>query len=180
MTTQVFHFKAGRDEFDDVIATSALPLFQSLIDSTEHSGTTFVAKLAGGDSFTRRSIFDAGCMPVFFHPDSAYSQFVWHLPRKYISEIDVRRGNVSIESVLRQIPTDEVLGMREEVIQDPRQRLESMQDSFNVAVEAVIDMRTALLQGKDDDELKGGRLTSSMVRRIQFGCWQSQAGRKKQ
>ncbi|CAN1816274.1 Probable xyloglucan galactosyltransferase GT11 [Linum perenne] len=39
-----------------------------------------------GDSPTRRSIFDsmlAGCIPVFFHPFSAYGQYIWHLPRNY-------------------------------------------------------------------------------------------------
>ncbi|XP_002990407.2 xyloglucan galactosyltransferase MUR3 [Selaginella moellendorffii] len=159
-----------------------------------------------GDSFTRRSIFDsmlAGCIPVFFHPDSAYSQFVWHLPRNhrkysvFISEIDIRRGNVSIESVLRQIPADEVLRMREEVIQliprllyaDPRQRLESMQDAFDVAVEAVIDknanLRTTLLQGKDDDELRklhkpeGAETDELDGSEESIRRWQSQAGRKK-
>ncbi|CAI9774402.1 unnamed protein product [Fraxinus pennsylvanica] len=39
-----------------------------------------------GDSYTRRSAFDsmlAGCIPVFFHPGSAYTQYTWHLPRNY-------------------------------------------------------------------------------------------------
>lgn len=37
-----------------------------------------------GDSPTRKGIFDcliAGCIPVFFSNDSAYDQYVWHLPR---------------------------------------------------------------------------------------------------
>ncbi|KAM0921393.1 hypothetical protein ACQ4PT_006873 [Festuca glaucescens] len=37
-----------------------------------------------GDSFTRKSTFDsilAGCIPVFFHPVSAYLQYIWYLPR---------------------------------------------------------------------------------------------------
>ncbi|KAK9280091.1 hypothetical protein L1049_013776 [Liquidambar formosana] len=39
-----------------------------------------------GDSYTRRSAFDsilAGCIPVFFHPGSAYVQYLWHLPKNY-------------------------------------------------------------------------------------------------
>ncbi|KAL6645167.1 hypothetical protein ACP70R_016775 [Stipagrostis hirtigluma subsp. patula] len=39
-----------------------------------------------GDSYTRRSAFDsmlAGCIPVFFHPGSAYVQYTWHLPKNY-------------------------------------------------------------------------------------------------
>nr|XP_051182815.1 xyloglucan galactosyltransferase KATAMARI1 homolog [Lolium perenne] len=54
-----------------------------------------------GDSFTRRSAFDsmlAGCIPVFFHPGSAYVQYTWHLPKNYtrysvfIPEAGVRNG----------------------------------------------------------------------------------------
>ncbi|GJN30284.1 hypothetical protein PR202_gb18577 [Eleusine coracana subsp. coracana] len=52
-----------------------------------------------GDSYTRRSAFDsmlAGCIPVFFHPGSAYVQYTWHLPKNYtrysvfIPEDDIR------------------------------------------------------------------------------------------
>lgn len=58
------------------------------------------------DSYTRRSIFDsilAGCIPVFFHPGSAYVQYLLHLPKDYksysvfTSEEDVKDGKVSIE-----------------------------------------------------------------------------------
>ncbi|KAK1312916.1 hypothetical protein QJS10_CPA07g00176 [Acorus calamus] len=54
-----------------------------------------------GDSYTRRSTFDAilgGCIPVFFHPGSAYVQYEWHLPREYgeysvfVGEEEVRTG----------------------------------------------------------------------------------------
>ena len=94
-----------------------------------------------GDSYTRRSAFDsmlAGCIPVFFHPGSAYTQYTWHLPRNYskysvfIPEDDIRKRNISIEERLKQIPSDVVKDMREEVINliprliyaDPRSKLE--------------------------------------------------------
>lgn len=114
-----------------------------------------------GDSYTRRSAFDsmlAGCIPVFFHPGSAYTQYTWHLPKNYstysvfIPEDDIRKKNVSIEERLNQIPPEQVKVMRETVIQlipnliyaDPRSKLETLKDSFDVAVQAVIDKVTRL------------------------------------
>ncbi|TKY62305.1 Xyloglucan galactosyltransferase KATAMARI1 [Spatholobus suberectus] len=125
-----------------------------------------------GDSYTRRSAFDsmlAGCIPVFFHPGSAYTQYTWHLPKNYtkysvfIPEDDIRKRNVSIEERLRQIPEEEVRIMREEVISliprlvyaDPRSKLETLKDAFDVSVQAVIDKVTSLrkdiIQGRTDD-----------------------------
>ncbi|KAG2404719.1 hypothetical protein LR48_Vigan03g098300 [Vigna angularis] len=61
-----------------------------------------------GDSYTRRSAFDSmlvGCIPVFFHLGSAYTQYTWHLPKNYtkysvfIPEDDIRAGEVKIASV---------------------------------------------------------------------------------
>ncbi|CAL0326848.1 unnamed protein product [Lupinus luteus] len=114
-----------------------------------------------GDSYTRRSAFDsmlAGCIPVFFHPGSAYTQYTWHLPKNYtkysvfISENDIRKRNVSIEEKLRQIPIEQVKIMREEVISliprlvyaDPRSKLETLKDAFDISVQAVIDKVTKL------------------------------------
>ncbi|PHT26357.1 Xyloglucan galactosyltransferase KATAMARI1 [Capsicum baccatum] len=114
-----------------------------------------------GDSYTRRSAFDAmlaGCIPVFFHPASAYTQYTWHLPKNYsafsvfISENDVREKNISIEERLNQIPPEKVKEMREAVISmiptliyaDPRSKLETLKDAFDVAVEAVIKRVTRL------------------------------------
>ncbi|KAE9585521.1 putative exostosin [Lupinus albus] len=114
-----------------------------------------------GDSYTRRSAFDsmlAGCIPVFFHPGSAYTQYTWHLPKNYVKysvfipEDDIRKRNVSIEEKLRQIPTEQVKIMREEVISliprlvyaDPRSKLETLKDAFDVSVQAVIDKVTNL------------------------------------
>ncbi|GKV01703.1 hypothetical protein SLEP1_g14242 [Rubroshorea leprosula] len=114
-----------------------------------------------GDSYTRRSAFDsmlAGCIPVFFHPGSAYTQYTWHLPKNYstysvfIPEDDIRKRNVSIEERLRQISPEQVKIMRENVINliprlvyaDPRSKLETFKDAFDVSVQAVIDRVTRL------------------------------------
>ncbi|TMW99007.1 hypothetical protein EJD97_003193 [Solanum chilense] len=123
-----------------------------------------------GDSFTRRSTFDsilAGCIPVFFTPGSAYVQYIWHLPKDYtkysvlIPEDDVRKKNVSIENVLSKIPKAQVAAMREEVIKlipnvvyaDPRTRLETVKDAFDLAVKGVLGrvdvIREEMRQGKN-------------------------------
>lgn len=122
-----------------------------------------------GDSYTRRSIFDsmlAGCIPVLFHPGSAYAQYFWHLPKNYttysvfIAENDIRKENVSIEERLRQIPPEQVKRMREEVIKlipnlvyaDPRSKLHAFKDAFDVTVQSMVDKVTKLRK----DLLVGG------------------------
>ncbi|XP_062216811.1 xyloglucan galactosyltransferase KATAMARI1 homolog [Phragmites australis] len=114
-----------------------------------------------GDSYTRRSAFDsmlAGCIPVFFHPGSAYVQYTWHLPKNYtrysvfIPEDDIRMRNASIEERLKSIHPDMVKKMREEVINliprviyaDPRSKLETLKDAFDVSVDAIINKVTKL------------------------------------
>ncbi|CAN6302330.1 unnamed protein product [Urochloa humidicola] len=125
-----------------------------------------------GDSWTRRSVFDsmvAGCIPVFFHTASAYKQYRWHLHKRhldysvYIPDADVRERNVSIEAVLRAIPPGTVERMREEVIKliptviyaDPRSRLETIKDAFDVAVEGILDTVARIKNG--EDSLDSGR-----------------------
>ncbi|RHN78238.1 putative exostosin [Medicago truncatula] len=80
---------------------------------------------APGDSFTRRSTFDsilAGCIPVFFSPHTAYSQYHWYLPKEkntysvYIEEGGVGEKSNMIEEVLMGIKGVEVEKMREVVI----------------------------------------------------------------
>ncbi|KAG8370843.1 hypothetical protein BUALT_Bualt13G0025500 [Buddleja alternifolia] len=126
-----------------------------------------------GDSYTRRSAFDsmlAGCIPVFFHPGSAYTQYTWHLPKNYsqysvfIPEGDILMKNVSIEQRLREISMEKVKEMREAVINliprlvyaDPRSKMETVKDAFDVAVEAVIDkvtkLRRDIIDGRRDDD----------------------------
>ncbi|EAZ25554.1 xyloglucan galactosyltransferase KATAMARI1 homolog [Oryza sativa Japonica Group] len=109
-----------------------------------------------GDTYTRRSAFDAmlaGCVPVFFHPASAYTQYKWHLPdvhetySVFIAEEDIRSGNVSVEETLRRIPPDVAEKMTETVISlvprllyaDPRSKLETVKDAVDLTVEAVIE-----------------------------------------
>ncbi|KAF8723011.1 hypothetical protein HU200_022157 [Digitaria exilis] len=109
-----------------------------------------------GDTATRKSTFDAvlaGCVPVFFHPDSAYTQYTAFLPPDpeswsvLIMHTDVTGRNVSIEETLSKIPPETVEAMREEVIRliprlvyaDPRSRRVGFKDAFDIAVDVVLD-----------------------------------------
>lgn len=108
-----------------------------------------------GDSYTRRSTFDSilsGCIPVFFHPGSAYSQYIWHFPKNhtkysvFLPVKDVKDMPESIEKILLGISKDEEVGMREEVIRlipkivysNPMAKLESFEDAFDIAVERIL------------------------------------------
>ncbi|KAF5736616.1 hypothetical protein HS088_TW14G00761 [Tripterygium wilfordii] len=121
-----------------------------------------------GDSFTRRSIFDsilAGCIPVFFHPGSAYAQYIWHLPKDYtkysvlISEFDVRSRNISINETLKGFSKKQVLSMRKEVIRlipniiYAKSKLEDLEDAFDMASKGVLErvdnIRRKIEDGKD-------------------------------
>ncbi|WOL14903.1 xyloglucan galactosyltransferase [Canna indica] len=134
----------------------------------EHFRSSVFCLQPQGDSYTRRSTFDgmvAGCVPVFFHPGSAYAQYEWHLPRNhskysvFISEDEVREGKVRIEEVLRSISSREVAAMREEVIRmiprlvygDPRHKLETFKDAFDVAVEGVIERVRRMRKGAAEE-----------------------------
>ncbi|KAM0859662.1 hypothetical protein ACQ4PT_047039 [Festuca glaucescens] len=118
-----------------------------------------------GDSYTRKSTFDAmlaGCVPVFFHPESAYVQYRWHLPadhRKYsvfVPEDGLRNGTVRVEDVLRRISAREVAAMREQLVRmipsivyrDPRATSGlGLRDAVDVAVDGVIDRVRRIKQG---------------------------------
>ncbi|KAM1193165.1 hypothetical protein ACFX2G_013682 [Malus domestica] len=123
----------------------------------------------GGDSYTRRSTFDsilAGCIPVFFHPGAAYSQYLWNLPKNHSSYsvyIPVRVADDmprSIEEILLGISKEKELAIREEVIRlipnliyvDPRSRLET-EDAFDLAIKGILerieDVRKAIREGND-------------------------------
>ncbi|KAK8490428.1 hypothetical protein V6N11_083570 [Hibiscus sabdariffa] len=136
-----------------------LKLFQSSIFCLQPSG----------DSYTRRSIFDsivAGCIPVFFHPGSAYVQYIWHFPKDFskysvfIPESDVKSGKANIERILQRISRERRASMREEVISmipsviyaDPSSRLRQIEDAFDLAVKGVLDrietVRTQMNEGK--------------------------------
>ncbi|GAB2246628.1 hypothetical protein Droror1_Dr00002121 [Drosera rotundifolia] len=124
-----------------------------------------------GDSYSRRSTFDsilAGCIPVFFHPGSAYIQYLWHFPREFtkysvfISMYDIRDGKVSIEKVLTRISAQRIAAMREEVISlipkivyaDPRCRLRTLKDAFDISVKGVLErvgkIKEDMRKGKND------------------------------
>ncbi|EFH39201.1 hypothetical protein ARALYDRAFT_920989 [Arabidopsis lyrata subsp. lyrata] len=112
-----------------------------------------------GDSLTRRSVFDsilAGCIPVFFNQGSAYKQYRWHIPKNnseysvYIPVKELRTGGKNkIEEILRGIPNERVVGMRENVIRlipkivysKPNRNKpdgEILEDAFDVAVKGVV------------------------------------------
>ncbi|KAK7273140.1 hypothetical protein RIF29_14186 [Crotalaria pallida] len=114
-----------------------------------------------GDSYTRRSTFDsilAGCIPVFFHPKSAYEQYLWHFPKNgssysvFIPEEDVKSKRAMINETLSQVSENEVFAMREEVIRlipriiyrEPSSRLETIEDAFDIAVKGVLDRIQAI------------------------------------
>ncbi|KAF7020330.1 hypothetical protein CFC21_033446 [Triticum aestivum] len=123
-----------------------------------------------GDGYTRKSTFDsilAGCIPVFFHPISAYLQYIWHLPRDhrsysvFIPHGDVIERNASIEEVLSRIPPEKVAQMRERVIQliptvlyrHPAAQGVTFKDAFDVALDRVVDRvakrRRAAAEGRE-------------------------------
>lgn len=65
-----------------------------------------------GDSPTRKGLFDsllAGCIPVLFSKDSAYTQYTWHLPQNgslysvFFDGDDVANGKVDIIASLASI-----------------------------------------------------------------------------
>uniref|UniRef100_A0A803KYW0 Exostosin GT47 domain-containing protein n=1 Tax=Chenopodium quinoa TaxID=63459 RepID=A0A803KYW0_CHEQI len=120
-----------------------------------------------GDSDTRRSTFDAiltGCIPVFFHPGSDYTQYFWHLPKNYTSYSvfipmeGIQNGMVHVEEVLHQISQDVVTAMREKVIGlipsiiYARYKLK-IEDAFDITVKGVLkrieDVRRQIHEGKD-------------------------------
>ncbi|XP_074270225.1 putative xyloglucan galactosyltransferase GT11 [Silene latifolia] len=108
-----------------------------------------------GDSYTRKSTFDtilAGCIPVLFHPGSAYVHYIWHLPKDYsrysvfIPMDEVMEGKVSIEKILLKIPKEKIRAMREEVIKliprivyaNPNSDVDDLEDAFDVLVQGVL------------------------------------------
>ncbi|KAI4338495.1 hypothetical protein MLD38_023546 [Melastoma candidum] len=82
-----------------------------------------------GDSFTRRSTFDsilAGCIPVFFSPHTAYTQYQWFLPEEpsdysvYLEADDTVNATkilgIDIEKELMKVPREKIAAMRQRVI----------------------------------------------------------------
>ncbi|TYJ26296.1 hypothetical protein E1A91_A07G110100v1 [Gossypium mustelinum] len=103
-----------------------------------------------GDSYTRRSIFDsilAGCVPVFFHPGSAYVQYLWHFPKDYTkySALIPASARAKRDEVIKLIPNV--------IYADPASRLQTIEDAFNLTVKGVLDrvetMRNQMKDGKE-------------------------------
>lgn len=77
-----------------------------------------------GDTPTRRSVFDsliAGCIPVIFHNDTAYTQYKWHLPQDahtwsvYISEDEIRKGAL-VEDILMVYKQNQIALLRKALL----------------------------------------------------------------
>lgn len=123
-----------------------------------------------GDSYTRKSVFDtilAGCIPVFFHPGTAYAQYLWHLPKNYSSYSlyipvrDVKDWRINVNETLFGISEDRILALREQVVRlipsviyaDPRSKLETLEDAFDLAVKGILErieqVRSSIRQGRD-------------------------------
>ncbi|KAL3675174.1 hypothetical protein R1sor_025122 [Riccia sorocarpa] len=112
-----------------------------------------------GDSSTRRSTFDcliSGAIPVFFHPDSAYTQYQWHLPEDpstysvYISEDDLKAG-VTIAKVLKGYSPDRIRQMRKTIVSLIPQLIYNnysndirgtAKDAFELSIEKVVERIT--------------------------------------
>ncbi|KAL6622480.1 hypothetical protein ACP70R_032359 [Stipagrostis hirtigluma subsp. patula] len=129
-----------------------------------------------GDSYTRRSAFDAilaGCVPVFFHPGSAYAQYRWHLPPDpaaysvFVPEHGVLNGTVKVEDVLRRLSRARVAAMRERVVRmipgvvyrETRARAGGFRDAVDIAVDGVIERVGRIKRGLPPrEEADGERL----------------------
>ncbi|KAL2607431.1 hypothetical protein R1flu_026004 [Riccia fluitans] len=121
-----------------------------------------------GDSATRRSTFDcmiAGSIPVFFHRDSAYSQYTWHLPQDpssysvFISEDELKDAK-SILKVLESYFPERIQKMRDTILSFIPNLIynnfsnsisSNQKDAFELSIERVLE-RIA-------DSMKGLRAT---------------------
>lgn len=105
---------------------------------------------APGNSFTRRSTFDAmlaGCIPVFFSAHTMYTQYMWYLPddRRSYSVFMDNKNNTQIEHELSRISESDVVKMRETVINliprltyaHPNATNYNLPDAVDVALEAL-------------------------------------------
>ncbi|KAJ7299583.1 hypothetical protein O6H91_Y202500 [Diphasiastrum complanatum] len=116
-------------------------------------GSTFCLQ-PRGDSFTRKSTFDAllaGCIPVFFWNQSAYWQYKWHLPAEeasysvFIPKNAVRSG-LKIKDVLMAIPEEQVKRMRGTIIRlipnivyaFSGNSFRKNKDAFDIAIDRVL------------------------------------------
>ncbi|CAN1231182.1 Probable xyloglucan galactosyltransferase GT11 [Linum grandiflorum] len=145
---QLLGCQPGSKKCDD--PSNLLKMFQSSVFCLQPAG----------DSYTRRSTFDsilAGCIPVFFHPGSAYVQY----------KISKQRVVAMREQVIKLIP-----GI---VYADPRSNLENFEDAFDITVDGVLErieaVRKDMKEGKDlevteeEEELNWKKSVSGDVRK---------------
>lgn len=109
-----------------------------------------------GDTPTRQSTFDgivAGCIPVFFEKQGAYTQYTWHLPADpgdysvLIPKDDVVFGDLKIGQILGNFSRQEIFRMRENVIslipnviyRNPEAAsADEFRDAFDIAIDGVL------------------------------------------
>lgn len=122
-----------------------------------------------GDTATRRSTIDSilsGCIPVFFHKDTAETQYTWHLPPDldsysvFVPEECIMNGTCNVRDILKQINRARVLEMREKLISiipslvyihpSGVSGLQPMYDAFDIAIEG---MRQKVLSFKASPEI---------------------------
>eukprot|EP01018_Ginkgo_biloba_P000731 Gb_01994 [translate_table: standard] len=110
-----------------------------------------------GDTATRRSTFDsiiAGCIPVFFDTDSAYTQYTWHLPEDtsaysvYIPEENVVADRYLIQRVLESISRKRLTEMQKNLVRmipsviymmANASESSAVRDAFDISVQSVLD-----------------------------------------
>ncbi|KAL0383668.1 UNVERIFIED_CONTAM: Xyloglucan galactosyltransferase MUR3 [Sesamum calycinum] len=94
-------------------------------------------------------------------------------------EDDIRR-NVSIEQQLKTISAEKVMEMREAVINliprviyaDPRSKLETLKDAFDIAVQAVINkvtkLRKDMVEGRKDDFIEELSWKYALLKKVKY------------
>ncbi|CAK9864213.1 unnamed protein product [Sphagnum jensenii] len=108
-----------------------------------------------GDSPTRKGIFDclvAGCIPVFFSNDSAYAQYLWHLPRNgssysvFINENQVQDNGDNVIEMLASISSTRVKKMQQTIVgmipglvyAKPGYKRMEFKDAFDIIIDHVL------------------------------------------
>ncbi|KAH9541023.1 hypothetical protein CY35_14G037800 [Sphagnum magellanicum] len=108
-----------------------------------------------GDSPTRKGIFDclvAGCIPVFFSNDSAYAQYLWHLPRNgssysvFINENQVQENGDNVIEMLASISSTRVKNMQQTIVgmipglvyAKPGYKWMESKDAFDIIIDHVL------------------------------------------
>jgi hypothetical protein len=96
----------------------------------------------------------AGCIPIFFHKDSAYTQYNWHLPGDsesysvFIDARDIQHG-MKVEDTLKKFTQEQIMSLRERVISllpnivylnvlSPGE-VSDIQDAFNLSVNGMAE-----------------------------------------